>query len=90
MVAVRILQGVSGDDFSWTPGEVVDMSAEDASKWADGYRAELVRGEEAETPERSRPAPERAEEPEASQAEAKPETTAVTSRATRTRGPKSK
>lgn len=83
MVAVRILQGVSGDDFSWTPGQVVDMSAEDASKWADGYRGELVRGEQPETPERSRPTPERAERPESPAA--KPETTASRSRASRTR-----
>lgn len=60
MPKVRILQSVSGVDFSWQPDEVVEMSAEDAGKWADGYRAELVRGER---PERAvqAPAPETAD-----------------------------
>ncbi|MFD9306133.1 hypothetical protein ACFWCB_26350 [Streptomyces sp. NPDC060048] len=37
---IRILQGVAGDDFSWAPGDEVDLPAEEAAKWADGYRAE--------------------------------------------------
>lgn len=63
MPRVRILQAVAGETFSWRPGEVVDMSAEDAKIWADGYRGELVRGEQPETPERSQTAPETAASP---------------------------
>lgn len=40
MTLVRILQGVSGLDFSWAPGELVEMSEEDAELWVDGERAE--------------------------------------------------
>lgn len=42
MARIRILQAVSGLDFTWTPGDVVDLPGAEASKWADGYRAELV------------------------------------------------
>jgi hypothetical protein len=42
MARIRILQAVGGLDFSWTPGEVVDLDDEEAAKWADGERAELV------------------------------------------------
>ena len=42
MVAVRMLTGVAGDDFSWRPGEIVDMSEEQAAAWADGVRGERV------------------------------------------------
>jgi hypothetical protein len=48
---VRILQAVAGEAFSWAAGDEVDMSAEDAAKWADGNRGELVRGGSTETPE---------------------------------------
>lgn len=48
MIPVRILEGVAGSDFSWVPGEIVEMSEEDAVKWADGYRAERV--EQADPP----------------------------------------
>lgn len=60
MASIRVLQGVAGDDFSWIPGDVVDLSDEEAAKWADGYRAEYV------TPPAKKP------EPKAAQAE-KPE-----------------
>lgn len=39
---IRILQGISGDGFSWAPGDLVDLDDEEAGKWADGYRAELA------------------------------------------------
>lgn len=52
MPRVRILQAVAGEDFSWLPGDEVDMSGKDAGVWADGVRGELVRGEEPATPER--------------------------------------
>ncbi|MEV8354626.1 hypothetical protein ACFVTT_38650 [Streptomyces niveus] len=42
MPRIRILQSIAGADFSWAPGEVVDVSASAAEAWADGERAELV------------------------------------------------
>ncbi|TMR11744.1 hypothetical protein ETD86_34820 [Nonomuraea turkmeniaca] len=63
MPRVRMLQSVAGERFSWRAGEIVEMSAADAKVWADGYRGELVRGEQAETPERSQAAPETAARP---------------------------
>lgn len=55
MARVRFLQAVAGQTFSWVAGQEVDMPGEEASKWADGIRAELVRGETPETPESARP-----------------------------------
>lgn len=43
MPRIRILQSVAGPDFAWAPGETIDVNAEQADKWADGVRAELVR-----------------------------------------------
>lgn len=60
MPRVRILQAVAGEDFSWLPGDEVDMSGKDANVWADGVRGELVRGEAAATPERGDATPETA------------------------------
>lgn len=42
MPRIRILQGVSGDGFSWVAGDEVDLPEEEAAKWADGYRAERL------------------------------------------------
>lgn len=56
MARVRFLVDVGG---AWAAGTEVDLPAEQASKWADGYRAEYVREERAETTRR-RPASERA------------------------------
>ncbi|MFJ8140650.1 hypothetical protein [Streptomyces sp. NPDC096013] len=42
MATIRVLQGISGTDFSWHPGQLVDLDDEEAAKWADGHRAELV------------------------------------------------
>jgi hypothetical protein len=39
---VELLVGVSGLDFTWKPGEIVDMSGEQAAAWADGVRGRLV------------------------------------------------
>ncbi|RZQ59832.1 hypothetical protein [Amycolatopsis suaedae] len=39
---IRVLQGVAGADFSWAPGEEVDMPETEARKWADGVRAEYA------------------------------------------------
>lgn len=53
MARVKFLQAVGGTDRSYTPGEVVDLPGAEATAWADGVRAELVRGEPVETPEES-------------------------------------
>ena len=45
MAKIRALVAVAGHDFSWTPGEVYEVSDEDAEKWADGYRAEMAEEE---------------------------------------------
>lgn len=42
MARIRILQAVAGVDFSWAPGEEVDLDDELAAAWADGERAEPV------------------------------------------------
>lgn len=42
MPRIRVLQSVGGLDFSWTPGQIVDVDAATAKAWADGVRAELV------------------------------------------------
>lgn len=51
MARIRMLQAVAGPDFSWDAGMEVDLPGEEASKWADGIRAELVRGDPPQTPE---------------------------------------
>lgn len=42
MARIRILQAVGGVDFSWAPGDEVEVDDEQAAMWADGERAELV------------------------------------------------
>jgi hypothetical protein len=42
MARIRILQSIAGLDFSWVPGEVVEVDDAAAEGWADGERAELV------------------------------------------------
>lgn len=42
MARIRILQGVASPDWSWTPGDVIDLPDEEAARWVDGYRAEYV------------------------------------------------
>lgn len=39
-VSVRFLTSVGGTDVSYVPGQVVEMSTEDADRWCDGERAE--------------------------------------------------
>lgn len=51
MPRVRILQGVSGLDFAWAPGDIVDLDDEAAAQWADGERAVLVGDGQDEQPE---------------------------------------
>lgn len=38
---VEILVGVAGDDFSWAPGDLVDMTDDQVEAWADGERARI-------------------------------------------------
>lgn len=46
MARIRILQAVAGLDFSWAPGDEIELGDEEAAAWADGERAELVEGVE--------------------------------------------
>lgn len=39
MRRIRILQAVGGSDFSWSPGDLVDLPDAAAADWADGHRA---------------------------------------------------
>lgn len=39
MRRIRILQAVGGSDFSWSPGDLVDLPDAVAAGWADGHRA---------------------------------------------------
>lgn len=55
MPRIRMLQAVAGPDFSWNPGDEIDLPGDEASKWTDGIRAELVRGQTMETPESGSP-----------------------------------
>lgn len=42
MALIRMLTSVAGIDFSWVPGDELDMDDTEAEKWADGIRAERV------------------------------------------------
>ncbi|MEU6010933.1 hypothetical protein [Streptomyces sp. NPDC047453] len=42
MPRIRVLEAVAGADFSWAPGDVVEVSEEAAASWADGHRAVLA------------------------------------------------
>ena len=54
MPRVRMLTAVAWETGNWDEGEVVDMTPEQASVWADGVRGELVRPSTTpETPERN-------------------------------------
>ncbi|MEU9661925.1 hypothetical protein [Streptomyces chartreusis] len=46
MARIRVLEAIAGADFSWAPGDVVEVSEEKAAAWADGHRAVLVDGED--------------------------------------------
>jgi hypothetical protein len=55
MPRLRWLVAVAGDDIGdRSPGEVTDETAAVAKVWADGVRAEVVREETPERPERGR------------------------------------
>jgi hypothetical protein len=54
MPRIRILQAIAGLDFSWVAGQEVDVDTDTAKAWlTGGERAELVRGETLDTPERA-------------------------------------
>lgn len=42
MARIRVLEAIAGADFSWAPGDVVELSDEEAASWADGHRAVLA------------------------------------------------
>ncbi|MFF5001704.1 hypothetical protein ACFY3G_02655 [Streptomyces phaeochromogenes] len=42
MTRIRVLEAVAGDDFSWAPGDIVEVSEDGAASWADGHRAVLA------------------------------------------------
>ncbi|MGW3410247.1 hypothetical protein [Streptomyces sp. NPDC000888] len=42
MTRIRVLEAIAGADFSWAPGDVVEVSEEEAVSWADGHRAVLA------------------------------------------------
>jgi len=46
MPRIRVLEAIAGADFSWAPGDVIEMSEADAAAWADGHRAELADDQE--------------------------------------------
>lgn len=50
MSHIQLIVGVGGLDFSWAPGEVVDLPEEEAAKWADGERA--IRRRDLDDPQR--------------------------------------
>jgi hypothetical protein len=51
MPRIRMLTSVAGDGFVWEVGQEIDLPGSEASVWADGVRAELVRSVPLETPE---------------------------------------
>lgn len=42
MARIRVLEAIAGADFSWAPGDLVDLDDEQAARWADGHRAVLA------------------------------------------------
>lgn len=46
MARIKVLEAIAGADFSWAPGDVVEVDEEAAAAWADGQRAVLTDGQE--------------------------------------------
>jgi hypothetical protein len=42
MPRICVREAIAGADFSWVPGDVVDLPEEEAARWADGHRAVLL------------------------------------------------
>lgn len=45
MPHIKVLEAIAGDDFSWSPGDIVELPQEQAAVWADGHRAEWAETE---------------------------------------------
>lgn len=43
---IRVLQPIAGEFIDWAPGQIIDVSEDEARVWADGTRAELAPGEQ--------------------------------------------
>lgn len=64
MGRIRVLEAVGGLDFSWLPGDLVELPDAQAEQWADGHRAEW-----ADTPPKlAAPPPAPADEPDKDEA----------------------
>lgn len=50
MAHIKVLEAIAGDDFSWSPGDVVELPQEQAAVWADGHRAEWAEVEDMSGP----------------------------------------
>ncbi|MEV0441809.1 hypothetical protein AB0I84_05860 [Streptomyces spectabilis] len=42
MARICVLEAIAGADFSWAAGDIVDLPAQEAARWADGHRAVLL------------------------------------------------
>lgn len=60
MARIRMLTSVAGDGFAWEAGQEIDLPGPQATAWADGRRAVMVREDPPETPEANTARPERA------------------------------
>ncbi|MFD0437008.1 hypothetical protein [Streptomyces chartreusis] len=45
MRRIKVLEAIAGDDFSWSPGDVVELPDDEATQWADGHRADWAEAE---------------------------------------------
>lgn len=61
MVRVRILPAIQYTSYDHQAGDEVDLPADVAATWCNAGLAELVRGEQVETPEAAAAAPETTE-----------------------------
>jgi hypothetical protein len=59
MARIRMLTSVAGADFVWEAGQEIDLPGPQATVWADGVRAVMVRSERPETPEAAAATPEK-------------------------------
>lgn len=46
MTRIKVLEAIAGSDFSWSPGDLVDLPDKEAAVWADGHRAVLADDQE--------------------------------------------
>ncbi|MFI8531799.1 hypothetical protein ACIGMX_16355 [Streptomyces aquilus] len=50
MPHIKVLEAIAGADFSWAPGDIVELPQEQAEVWADGHRAEWAAADGAAVP----------------------------------------